>query len=175
MTRLLQFLIPTHGLQTQTLNMNETEANSELQSFREQWRAEVRARQGAPNRSRQQQQHQQAAGPSTPNPRAGPAKQPRGKPPRPSQKPATQETEDDYVQSQSFDKPAETAQVTVPQDDGQPSQPEKGEPVTALEHYEKAVEKETAGSLGDSLRFYRKAFRVRHTTHLSTVRTGGLT
>lgn len=33
-------------------------------------------------------------------------------------------------------------------------------PASALEHYEKAVEKETQGSLGESLSLYRKAFRV---------------
>lgn len=35
------------------------------------------------------------------------------------------------------------------------------EPQSALEHYERAVEKETQGSLGDSLNLYRKAFKVR--------------
>lgn len=39
-----------------------------------------------------------------------------------------------------------------------PSAP--GVPESALEHYEKAVEKETQGSLGESLSLYRKAFRV---------------
>jgi F-box protein 9 len=34
------------------------------------------------------------------------------------------------------------------------------EPSSALEHYEKAVEKESEGRLGDSLDLYRKAFRV---------------
>lgn len=34
------------------------------------------------------------------------------------------------------------------------------EPKTALEHYERAVENETAGKLGESLKLYRKAFRV---------------
>lgn len=34
------------------------------------------------------------------------------------------------------------------------------EPRSALEHYEKAVEMESQGSLGDSLNLYRKAFRV---------------
>jgi F-box protein 9 len=34
------------------------------------------------------------------------------------------------------------------------------EPQSALEHYEKAVEKESQGSLGDSVNLYRKAFRV---------------
>lgn len=35
------------------------------------------------------------------------------------------------------------------------------EPSSALEHYERAVEKETHGQLGDSLKHYRRAFRVR--------------
>jgi F-box protein 9 len=34
------------------------------------------------------------------------------------------------------------------------------EPKSALEHYEKAVEKEAEGRLGDSLSLYRKAFKV---------------
>jgi F-box protein 9 len=34
------------------------------------------------------------------------------------------------------------------------------EPQSAIEHYEKAVEKESQGSLGDSLNHYRKAFKV---------------
>jgi F-box protein 9 len=38
------------------------------------------------------------------------------------------------------------------------------EPSSALEHYEKAVEKESEGRLGDSLALYRKAFKVRRTT-----------
>lgn len=42
---------------------------------------------------------------------------------------------------------------------------EKYEPQSALEHYEKAVEKETQGSLGDSLTHYRKAYRVRYLRH----------
>ena len=38
---------------------------------------------------------------------------------------------------------------------------EETEPTSALEHYEKAVEKESQGSLGDSVDLYRKAFKVR--------------
>lgn len=34
------------------------------------------------------------------------------------------------------------------------------EPRSALEHYEKAVERESQGSLGDSVSLYRRAFRV---------------
>ncbi|KAI4124862.1 MAG: hypothetical protein LQ338_004588 [Usnochroma carphineum] len=39
------------------------------------------------------------------------------------------------------------------------SQPAE-EPKSALEHYEKAVEREDQGNLGDSLRLYRQAFRL---------------
>lgn len=37
---------------------------------------------------------------------------------------------------------------------------ETAEPNTALEHFERAVEKEAAGKLGDSLQHYRKAYRL---------------
>ncbi|KAJ4348272.1 uncharacterized protein N0V89_009644 [Didymosphaeria variabile] len=39
------------------------------------------------------------------------------------------------------------------------------EPKSALDHYEKAVEKETQGSLGDSLNLYRKAFKLDDSVH----------
>ncbi|PSK54080.1 hypothetical protein B9Z65_7886 [Elsinoe australis] len=39
------------------------------------------------------------------------------------------------------------------------------EPKTALEHYERAVENETAGKLGESLKLYRKAFRLDDGVH----------
>lgn len=39
------------------------------------------------------------------------------------------------------------------------------EPQTALEHYEKAVEKEGQGNLGDSVSLYRKAFRLDASVH----------
>ncbi|KAF4556312.1 F-box-like domain-containing protein 3 [Elsinoe fawcettii] len=39
------------------------------------------------------------------------------------------------------------------------------EPVTALEHYEQAVDNETAGKLGESLKLYRKAFRLDDNVH----------
>lgn len=39
------------------------------------------------------------------------------------------------------------------------------EPSSALEHYERAVEKESQGSLGDSVSLYRKAFRLDSKVH----------
>lgn len=41
------------------------------------------------------------------------------------------------------------------------------EPTSALEHYERAVERELEGSLGDSLYLYRRAFRVRSPSYQS--------
>jgi F-box protein 9 len=155
--------------------MNTEESNPELESFREQWRAEVQSKRSAPGSSRQQQQQQQqqqsrqqrAAGPSNTQPRTGPATGPRGKPPQPAQKLPAQELDDEYVQSQSFDEPAISTQ-TPSLETGRPKATEGAEPVSALEHYEKAVEKEAVGNLGDSLRLYRKAFRVRYGQTLDT-------
>lgn len=133
------------------------DTNPELETFREQWRAEVRARNTAPSTAEQQQQQQQgntfireeiprAKDPEPPRPpHLGP-----GKPSKINDK----DDDDDYVLSRAFDDPEPTQPVR--QEDKQ-----RGEPVTAMDHYERAVEKEAAGSLGDSLSLYRKAFRVR--------------
>ncbi|CAP69465.1 uncharacterized protein PODANS_1_11280 [Podospora anserina S mat+] len=123
--------------------MESSETNPDLESFREQWRAEVRARHQQSHRPRQ---HQHAtAGPSTGS----------RKPPPPTKKPIAKEYEEDYVPTKVFDEPGQPATIT-----GVAAVPTKKEPFTALEHYEKAVEREAAGNLGDSLRLYRKAFRM---------------
>lgn len=126
------------------------DVNPELESFREQWRAEVRARH--PSTAEAQPQ----ASTSNHN-ESSRAAVPRSS--RPAQlnagNPRALDTDEDYVQTRVFDD-AEPTQAA--QKNGQ----EREEPVTALEHYERAVEKEAQGSLGDSLSLYRKAFRVRH-------------
>lgn len=131
------------------------DVNPELESFREQWRAEVRARH--PSAAAEAQTQIQASSSShneTPRPSA----------PRTSRlahftagKPriAVADADEEYVQARAFDE-AEPTQIA------QKEEKENAEPVTALEHYERAVEKEAQGSLGDSLSLYRKAFRVRH-------------
>ncbi|TPX09283.1 uncharacterized protein E0L32_009475 [Thyridium curvatum] len=131
--------------------------SSELESFREQWRAEVRAKK--PTGTAGQAQPAQP-GPSSSTP-AVPARSHHrtSAPPRhlvaSHQKPVAKEHDDDDFQAQSYDLPSE---------DTGPARPSAAavveEPVTALEHYEKAVERETQGSLGDSLQLYRKAFRM---------------
>lgn len=149
--------------------MASNDIKSELESFREQWRAEVQSR--APGSRNQPQQT--VAGPSDTQHKAHPKTQPRSKPPKP-QKAAEQSgkqqsaigkkvaqpdsDEDEYV-AHSFDEPAPTTTSALP-DDAEASEAGENEPVSALEHFEQAVEREAAGNLGDSLRLYRKAYRV---------------
>lgn len=138
-----------------------TDLNPELESFREQWRAEVRAKRpvasGSHHHSSTSTVHISHAGPSRTAVAPGPP------PPRPtahlsSGKQKVVDTDEDYVETLSFDDP----EPTQPLQPARQKNKETREPVTALDHYERAVEKESQGSLGDSLMLYRKAFRVRH-------------
>ncbi len=63
------------------------------------------------------------------------------------------------MQPRAFDEDAPNTLETKAAE-GQPDSSKGKEPVTALEHYEMAVEREAVGNLGESLRLYRKAFRV---------------
>ncbi|KAJ0104160.1 F-box domain-containing protein [Diaporthe amygdali] len=131
--------------------MDPQGANPELESFREQWRAEVRARNAAPSGSQQQA--------SSSSSHANGSQTTASLPPRPAHLGAGRakvlETDDDYVQAIAFDE-------ADPQSAARQPERESTDPVTALDHYEHAVEKEGQGSLGDSLRLYRKAFRMDH-------------
>lgn len=141
---------------------------SELESFREQWRAEVRAKvPGSKNEPQQQTAH--VAGPSdTENLLQATKTQGKvSKPQKPvagaGKKAVHHEEDEDYVQTRVFDErhPATGAgEADESKGNGKEEKTGGDEPVSALEHYEKAVEREVAGSLGDSLALYRKAFRV---------------
>ncbi|KAH6845317.1 hypothetical protein B0I37DRAFT_379784 [Chaetomium sp. MPI-CAGE-AT-0009] len=121
--------------------MNTQESNPDLESFREQWKAEVQAKQSR-------------AGPSTAQPKTT-------APPRTKLPLAGEEDDDDYVhvQPQHFGDTA-AAFTSSLQAGHHMSLEEEGDPVSALDHYEKAVEREAVGKLGDSLQLYRKAFRL---------------
>ncbi|KAI1772637.1 hypothetical protein F4818DRAFT_134382 [Hypoxylon cercidicola] len=134
---------------------------SELENFREQWRAEVSARARNAGGSQQQQRPAPAqAGPSSDKPSKRNEFAHRKAATRTVPLP---EEEEEYVQAQSFDEPEAAPSRTVGgqklnRQDAAPIK--EREPQTALDFYEKAVEKETAGKLGDSLQLYRKAFRM---------------
>ncbi|KAL7620677.1 hypothetical protein AAE478_009672 [Parahypoxylon ruwenzoriense] len=145
------------------MNQPTEQIQSELESFRQQWRAEVSAR--AKNAAGSQQQQQQRPV-ST---QAGPSARPPRRNEFPSKKATTSRTVqlddyEDYVQAQSFDEP-DASKTTGGHKLGRQgeltsSKEREQEPQTALDFYEKAVEKETTGKLGDSLQLYRKAFRI---------------
>ncbi|KAK1837180.1 F-box protein pof7 [Podospora conica] len=137
-----------------------SETNPDLESFREQWRAEVRNRRPAPATPSSttvgpSSSTGAVAGPSSARP-ANPTGAPKKPPPPPTKQVATQDDDDDGIQPLSFDEPSRGGAGVVMGE--QRAEPE--EPVSALDHYEQAVERETAGKLGDSLRLYRKAFRM---------------
>ncbi len=136
--------------------MEETpgDISSELESFREQWRAEVRAKT------------------SVPRPQTGTAASSSASSSRPQQAavppakfaslndPAPPDNDEDYVQARSLDHPQERPTSSRGHTETKPGPGSIEEPGSALDHYEQAVEKEAQGSLGESLRLYRKAFRV---------------
>lgn len=120
------------------------EDNPELQSFRRQWREEV-AHRSHPQEDRSHQK-----------PSASAARFP------PTHHEASERNEDAddgivYDRSEIIQK---VGQLQLGSDeDAFHKAPEK-EPSSALEHFERAVQREEEGSLGDSLQLYRKAYRV---------------
>lgn len=133
------------------------ENNPELESFRQEWRAEVSARSKldgsktnlringtTPPKYTRRQSGQFKISPEKDKNRQSVDKETSGAPPL-----------------QSFD--VHTVRRSCDNDDidGFGSKTGSREPRSALEHYEKAVEREAQGNLGDSLSLYRKAFRVR--------------
>jgi F-box protein 9 len=133
------------------------ESNPELESFRQQWRAEVSARSKLED--------------SKTNPkiiRAQPAKTLRklsGLSKFSAEKSTRTEIVDEKESEsipafQAFDSHASGKSVDIDDIEGYSNKIGSREPRSALEHYEKAVERESQGSLGDSLNLYRKAFKV---------------
>ena len=130
------------------------EPNPELETFRQQWRAEVSARaQAEPNKATK-------------------PKATRRPPPITSLssnialKPVKED--EDHVEPQktfSLDGPSS------PEEHARSSSSK--EPQSALDHYEKAVERESQGSLGESLDLYRKAFRVSYKSLQTDSANGG--
>ena len=130
--------------------------NNELDSFRQQWLSDLRSgKTAAPEPERA------ASGATLPN---FPPSRPSDSEPGVNAKIAsTRDDDDGYTTTRSFDEPLETAHQSVSAQ-VTPSGEQIRE-LSAVEHYEQAVEKETQGSLGDSLRLYRAAFKVRALLH----------
>lgn len=135
------------------------EDNAELEVFRRQWREEVA------QRTTQER-------PSAPKPRT-PARTSttltsgtQGHLPTRHEAADRREDEDDgedvdHVAPQEIIQQTEQLNLGPSDEDAFQAQslPQR-EPSSAVEHFERAVQKEQEGSLGDSLQLYRKAYRV---------------
>lgn len=146
------------------MDSKEAPANTEaeLESFRRQWREEVskRARGQAPANTK-------PSASSSSNPQASRSHAPAASVPSHARHRSVEHADEvtphvyhDLGEKQHGRRLDETSDQTAA------VLAANREPTSALEHYERAVEKESAGSLGDSLKHYRKAFKVGHSYNL---------
>lgn len=129
------------------------EDNAELESFRRQWREEVARRTKQPRPDR-----------SLPKPSSA-ARLPPAHHEASERKEDEEEAETPYageIVSRVEQLHLGPGPGTADEDAFHPYPQE--EPTSALEHFERAVQREAEGSLGDSLQHYRKAYRVWSTT-----------
>ena len=135
----------------------ETEA--ELEAFRQQWRDEVSAKNKRVDETKAQRQHDHNAQRRKDTVPAGPSL-------------VSRRQEKDYseeVEPRTYhDLPDKEEQLKLGTEGQNHDRDHIKEPSSALEHYEHAVEKETHGQLGDSIKHYRKAFKVRSIPHMSS-------
>jgi len=135
------------------------EADTALEQFRQQWRDEVNAR------SRQRGRGVQSAlsRPSQPAQDVSDTVKEPEAPPL-SQLPVRSRENDEIVIDEegrpSVVERIERLRMQDVDDDEFAAEGFLKEPSSALEHYERAVEKESQGSLGASLSLYRKAYRL---------------
>ena len=134
--------------------------DSELESFRQQWISDLQSRKEPVQDT--SSSSQQSTSPTTTRTAAqGHSKKHHGPPsPTLAKRQAIMDEGSDYLQGRAFDEPAQPEQVGhVLSEDAPAPKPEK-ELVSALDHYEEAMEKESQGNMGESLRLYRRAYRV---------------
>ncbi|KAF4160753.1 hypothetical protein CNMCM6069_007538 [Aspergillus lentulus] len=134
--------------------MTIMEDNAELESFRRQWREEV-ARRTHHNRPSTTQRKSSVSS----------AGRPGHFPPTRHAALERKEEEDDGEGLTAFDQGeiahgVEQLSLGRVDEDALLSQIPRREPRSALEHFERAVEKEAEGNLGDSLHHYRRAYRL---------------
>lgn len=142
---------------TRKASMDSEPSLSALEQFRQQWQQEVQ------NRAQQRQTPRPSHG------RTNSETEQRVRPERPINRPPTRHPLADKPKEDNF-APESSSQGNaieklehlklVDADEDEFSKLGRDEPETALEHYERAVEKEGQGKLGDSLSHYRKAFKL---------------
>jgi len=133
--------------------MEEHETEVELESFRQRWRAEVSARSKKQGNTSRTEEKPGPSGPGRPPKRALLLAQ--------SSQHTRRNDTNDYEPRTFHEIDDKEIALQLGNEAVRPrAKADNLEPQTALEHYEKAVERETQGSLGDSVSLYRKAFKV---------------
>jgi len=128
------------------------DSNPDLETFRQQWRAEVEGRNKVDSKKSKLTQNKQHA-------------RKQAFDDLPSQKGSRHGILEEQLVPQGARRRLSSNRKVIDHahEPGEGSKQQfKQEPKSALEHYEKAVEREDQGSLGDSLDLYRKAFKVRN-------------
>lgn len=133
------------------------EPEAELEAFRQRWREEVSARSRTSNEPLSTtvayKKLERARGaPAPAHATAGPSK--------------SRNFNEDIEPKAYHDLPDKEEQLQLGAHGQNHDRDAYREPSSALEHYERAVEKETQGNLSESMRHYRKAFKVGFATFL---------
>lgn len=131
------------------------ELKSELEAFRQKWLSEVKSKQpsaAGPSRT----SHSRTTSASAPGPAPTSPTATKSHLAAPGHHHPAAHDEDDQLQPLAFDDLLDLAAAKGKE----VAKEEAGELVSALDHFEAAVVRETQGNLGDSLSLYRKAFRV---------------
>ncbi|KAF2702682.1 hypothetical protein K504DRAFT_496139 [Pleomassaria siparia CBS 279.74] len=136
--------------------MNQTEA--ELENFRQKWREEVSAK--AKGKAPAATVPATTTQASSSRPRVPKTNAPEV--PSHARQRSVDEV-DDYMRPHSYEDLGDKQHGRRLDETSSPLVIK--EPHTALDHYERAVEKENQGSLGDSVNLYRKAFRLDSMVH----------
>ncbi|GAO19018.1 uncharacterized protein UV8b_01151 [Ustilaginoidea virens] len=127
--------------------------DSELEFFRQQWLSEVRIKKG--DVSSRQPQRRPSDGPEPP-PTSPPAlAAPRARPSRPA--PVIDKQDHVLPDLNSVQDPGAPSGNA---DDGSVRLSSGKDSVSALDHFEEAMEKEAEGNMGESLKLYRRAYRL---------------
>ena len=143
-------------------------ADSELEKFREQWREEVTARSKGPQTSKSGSVASPSAGSAN---TAGTIENSTARrPPLYTQREEVKKSKDEdfddslnhteIIQYHDLADKDEARQLGTEGEGIHPSVATSKTPSTALDLYEKAIEREEQGNLGDSVSLYRKAYRL---------------
>jgi len=128
-------------------------AEEELESFRQQWRQEVLDKTKTKGRS-------EASRPAKSTPTAARSSKVHAVGPPPKTEIRHKNDPLDEFEGRTFHDLENKDDTLKLGNEGQRATVKEREPKTALEHYEKAVEREATGSLQDSVDLYRQAFKV---------------